>query len=45
MELLTTRLRLRPWIEADSAPFAALSADPEVMAFLRFMPTQGESDA
>ncbi|MGJ7489758.1 GNAT family N-acetyltransferase [Variovorax sp. ZT4R33] len=30
----TDRLLLRPWREADRAPFAALSVDPEVMAYL-----------
>ena len=31
----TSRLRLRPWNDADLAPFAAMSADPRVM---RHMP-------
>jgi ribosomal-protein-alanine N-acetyltransferase len=31
-ELRTERLLLRRWREADRAPFAALNADPEVMA-------------
>ena len=30
--LVTPRLLLRPWRDADKAPFAALNADPEVMA-------------
>lgn len=30
-ELRTDRLILRPWREADFAPFAAMSADPKVM--------------
>lgn len=30
-ELITDRLRLRRWIDADRAPFAALNADPVVM--------------
>ncbi|MFP6664452.1 MAG: GNAT family N-acetyltransferase [Deltaproteobacteria bacterium] len=33
-ELTTKRLRLRPWVEADLEPFAALNADPEVMAWM-----------
>ena len=31
-ELLTARLRLRAWRDDDREPFAALNADPEVMA-------------
>lgn len=31
--LETARLRLRPWRPEDLAPFAALNADPEVMAY------------
>ncbi len=31
--LATERLVLRTWTDADLAPFAALNADPEVMAF------------
>lgn len=34
MELRTARLRLRPFEDADRAPFAALNADPRVMATL-----------
>ncbi|MBX3659460.1 MAG: GNAT family N-acetyltransferase [Ramlibacter sp.] len=30
--LTSARVRLRPWADADRAPFAALNADPEVMA-------------
>ncbi len=33
-ELSTARLRLRYWRAADAAPFAALSADPQVMQFM-----------
>ncbi len=29
--LTTSRLRLRPWLEADRPAFAAMHADPEVM--------------
>jgi RimJ/RimL family protein N-acetyltransferase len=32
-ELLTPRLRLRPWQADDHTPFAQLNADPEVMRF------------
>ena len=31
MEIETERLILRPWCDADAAPFAAMNADPEVM--------------
>jgi RimJ/RimL family protein N-acetyltransferase len=34
IELETERLRLRQWLPADLEPFAALNADPRVMAFL-----------
>ncbi len=30
-DIVTARLRLRPWRADDRAPFAALNADPEVM--------------
>ena len=33
IEFETPRLRLRPWRDADRAPFAALNADPVVMEF------------
>ncbi len=32
--LCTARLLLRPWQESDRQPFAAMSADPEVMRYL-----------
>jgi RimJ/RimL family protein N-acetyltransferase len=35
----TDRLILRPWREADRAPFLAMSADPEVMYWLGGVPT------
>jgi len=35
----TDRLILRPWREADRAPFLAMSADPEVMVWLGGVPT------
>lgn len=40
--LTTERLLLRPWRDADSEPFIALNADPEVCAFY---PTDGYSRA
>ena len=44
-ELRTSRLVLRPWRDADRAPFAALNADPVVMEHFR-APLHGEeSDA
>ncbi|WP_355661784.1 GNAT family N-acetyltransferase [Halomonas salifodinae] len=41
----TPRLRLRQWRESDLAPFAALNADPEVMAHFPAPLTRAESDA
>jgi ribosomal-protein-alanine N-acetyltransferase len=43
--LTTARLRLRPWQEADLAPFAALNADPRVMEHFRQCLSRAESDA
>lgn len=43
--LETERLRLRPWRDADRAPFAALNADPEVMEFFPHVLSRAESDA
>lgn len=45
IELLTERLRLRQWNDADYAPFAALNADPRVMEFFPAPLTRSESDA
>ncbi|MEJ1167379.1 GNAT family N-acetyltransferase [Variovorax sp. CCNWLW186] len=45
IEFETPRLRLRQWRESDLAPFAALAADPQVMAFLLPLPTRADSDA
>lgn len=45
VELDTERLRLRDWCDADRAPFAALNADPEVMAFFTAPITRAASDA
>jgi RimJ/RimL family protein N-acetyltransferase len=44
-ELDTPRLRLRPWRDSDRAPFAALNADPEVMAHFPALQTREASDA
>jgi RimJ/RimL family protein N-acetyltransferase len=43
--LRTPRLILRRWCDADRAPFAALNADPEVMAHFPAPLTPAESDA
>lgn len=43
--LRTDRLLLRPWREADLAPFAALNADPAVMQFMARPLDRTESDA
>jgi len=42
--LTTARLILRPWRAADREPFAALNADPEVMAFFPAPLTRAVSD-
>jgi RimJ/RimL family protein N-acetyltransferase len=39
------RVTLRPWTDADLAPFAALNADPEVMLRMTRTLTREESDA
>lgn len=44
-EIRTERLLLRRWRPEDRAPFAALNADPEVVAFLPKPLTRAESDA
>jgi len=36
-ELVSARLRLRPWRAEDRAPFLALNAEPEVQRYLRPM--------
>jgi len=41
----TDRLVLRRWTPADSVPFAALNADPEVMRYLPAVLSPDESDA
>jgi RimJ/RimL family protein N-acetyltransferase len=43
-ELSTERLRLRRWRPADREPFAALNADPEVMAYFPDLLTREQSD-
>ncbi|MEP2829151.1 GNAT family N-acetyltransferase [Parvibaculum sp.] len=43
--LATDRLILRPWREADLAPFAAMSADPRVMETLMGPLPREKSDA
>lgn len=43
--LSTERLVLRRWRDSDRGPFAALNADPEVMAHFPAMMTRADSDA
>jgi RimJ/RimL family protein N-acetyltransferase len=43
--LRTDRLILRPWRDADRAPFAAMNADPQVTQFFPKPLTRAESDA
>jgi RimJ/RimL family protein N-acetyltransferase len=45
IERETVRLRLRQWREDDRAPFAALNADPAVMAHFPAMLSREQSDA
>ena len=40
----TRRLRLRQWREADRKPFAAMNADPEVMAYFPELYSRARSD-
>lgn len=42
--ITTPRLLLRPWRDSDREPFAAMSADPEVMEFFPSLLTREESD-
>jgi RimJ/RimL family protein N-acetyltransferase len=44
-ELRTARLLLREWQPGDRSPFAALNADPEVMAHFPAPLSRGESNA
>lgn len=41
----TARLRLRPWLASDRAPFAELNADPETMELMPTLLSIEESDA
>src|SRR5579871_2555189 len=41
----TPRLILRPWRDDDLEPFAAMSVDPEVMAFFPALMTREQSAA
>ncbi|MBG0810736.1 GNAT family N-acetyltransferase [Methylosinus sp. H3A] len=43
--LITERLRLRDWRDADLEPFAALNADPSVMMFFPRPLDRAQSDA
>jgi RimJ/RimL family protein N-acetyltransferase len=45
LEIVTNRLRLRPWRDADLAPFAAMNADAEVMAHYPAPLARAASDA
>ena len=45
VHIVTSRLKLRDWIDADAEPFAALNADPRVMEFFPTALTRAESDA
>jgi len=45
MEIGTQRLVLREWQDSDRDPFAAMSADHEVMQYLRALPTRETCDA
>lgn len=43
-ELRTARLLLRRWRDGDRAPFAALNADPDVMAYFPSVLSREQSD-
>ena len=45
MQVMTERLRLRPWRDEDRDPYAALVADPVVMEHFPAVMTRAESDA
>lgn len=45
IELETPRLRLRQWRESDREPFAAMNADPSVMAYFAAVQSRAASDA
>jgi RimJ/RimL family protein N-acetyltransferase len=44
LEVKTERMLLRPWEPRDRAPFAALNADRDLMAYLPKILTRAESD-
>ena len=44
MEIVTPRLKLRPWKKSDFEPFAALNADPQVMEFFPGCLSREQSD-
>ena len=44
MEIVTPRLKLRPWKKSDFEPFAALNADPQVMEFFPGCLSREKSD-
>ena len=45
MQLITQRLILRSWKESDRQPFAEMSADPNVMEYLRPLSNRDACDA
>ncbi len=45
MQLLTSRLILRSWMDSDRLPFAEMSGDADVMEYLRPLATREASDA
>ena len=45
VHIVTDRLILRDWTDADAEPFAALNADPRVMEFFPKALSRAESDA
>ena len=45
MELLTPRLRLRPWTDADRDGFAAMSLHPDITRYLSSIANRADADA
>ena len=45
MQLSTSRLILRSWMDADRPPFAEMSGDVDVMEYLRPLATRAAPDA
>ncbi len=45
VHIVTSRLMLREWTDADAEPFAALNSDPRVMEFFSRPLDRAESDA